>query len=332
MRSTGIQYDDNVHFGMLPEKDGKPSKRNYSITLNAPFKGQDVRLEHPREGISLFLNNYCFDKDAAIPYEIGSGALNISTVLSGSFRGNAGNGPTRCIDVNKPCDMAVLNDNCDGTMHIKGDEVMRSVGAYIAPELLLEMIEGDSQFADLDAILRKRDGSFLLGAFPSSPATQLIATQILNCALTGPCRRMFLEGKTLELISLTLGRLVKETRPAKTSLSRYDSERVREAYDILIADLIAPPTIKELARQAGINEFKLKRGFRQIFGSTIYQTLRSHRMDHARIMLEDAEITVGTAASMVGYTNMGHFIAAFRDQFGVTPGDLLKQSRQRRVF
>ena len=162
----------------------------------------------------------------------------------------------------------------------------------------------------------------------ATPYTQLIATQILNCTLRGFCRRIFMEGKALEFIALFLERIGSRESTGNLSLTRSDVECLHEAKRLLLEDMTEPPSLHELARSVGINQFKLKKGFLAVFGCTVFQVLRKHRMETARSLLLDTDMTVGTVGAMVGYTNISHFIDCFRREFGVTPGSLLSQSRR----
>jgi len=330
MSKESIKYGDNVYFTMdeSPTVRKRPHK-NYSMTLNDDFVGHDVQLEHPRDGISVSLNNFCFENDTVFPYQVGEGAVTFTTVLSGHLENSMDMRRGGKVDgVCKPCDMVLFTDNCEGMINIKGGVAMRTVAVYVSKDLLLEMTEGDKRFTGLSKALRIRNGLYQLGAFNPSPETQLIATQLLSCPLKGACRRLYVESKTLELISAALDKIGSDARPGHFPLSKSDVERIREARRLLLEDITNPPRIRQLAKSVGINEFKIKYGFREVFGCTIRQCLRMHRMETARSMLADTDTTVGTVASMVGYTNMSHFITAFRDQFGVTPGALLSHKRR----
>ena len=78
----------------------------------------------------------------------------------------------------------------------------------------------------------------------------------------------------------------------------------------------------ELARSAGLNEVKLKAGFKTLFGSSVYAYLRHHRMEEAQRMLRRRLYTVTEVAQRVGYANPSKFAGAFRKQFGVNPSDV----------
>lgn len=101
-----------------------------------------------------------------------------------------------------------------------------------------------------------------------------------------------------------------------------DLERIHHARTLLVADLENPPTIAVLSRRCGINETKLKKGFKQVFKTTIFSHLQKARMDTAWHLLQQGSHSVTEVGMALGYTNISHFAAAFRRQFAVNPGAL----------
>lgn len=98
-----------------------------------------------------------------------------------------------------------------------------------------------------------------------------------------------------------------------------DIECIYQARDILMGNLDNPPSLLALAHQVGLNDYKLKQGFRQVFGTTTFGYLHTQRMERARLLLESSTMNVTQVAQAVGYTNISQFAAAFRKQFGVNP-------------
>jgi len=329
MNRKGIRYSQDTYFAMESSEDAESRRHGqYSITMNRELAGHDMRLEHLRDGLSLFMNDTTLDQDTTFAYQMGEGAVMISTILSGtSCNRPDSRGASKAITINGPCDMVTYSAHCAGEIFIKGGEPRRFVTLDISRDMLLEMTEGDERFASLKKTLQHGDGIHQLGLFTSSPRTRHIASEIFECSLVGACRHIFMEGKALELISAALERLDDSSRSGRVSMSRSDVERINEARRILLQDILNPPSIHKLARDVGTNEFKLKQGFREVFGCSPYQALRAHRMETAKSMLADNDLTVTHVASMVGYTNIGHFIKAFRQHFGVTPGSILRHSR-----
>lgn len=83
----------------------------------------------------------------------------------------------------------------------------------------------------------------------------------------------------------------------------------------------------ELAREVGINDYKLKIGFHEVFDTTVFGCLYEYRMERSRQLLESGNLTVTGVARAVGYANRSHFAAAFKRKFGVNPGIYLHQQR-----
>lgn len=166
-----------------------------------------------------------------------------------------------------------------------------------------------------------------------TPAMQVALHQILNCPYQGLMKRTYLEGKVLELIALQFTQLVESDkgRSRKSSLRPSEIDRIHHAKEILIRHLENPPSLLDLARQVGLNDCTLKRGFRQVFGTTVFGYLHDYRMEQARLLLEENKLTITGVAHAIGFASRSYFAAAFRDKFGVNPGQYLAQSRNRDV-
>ena len=80
-----------------------------------------------------------------------------------------------------------------------------------------------------------------------------------------------------------------------------------------------PPTLKDLATEVDLSLKKLKEGFKQIYGDTVYGFLFDYKMEVARKLLESGEFNVNEVGLKVGYSTASHFIAAFKKKFGTTP-------------
>lgn len=113
--------------------------------------------------------------------------------------------------------------------------------------------------------------------------------------------------------------------PLAASLSGAEKIRLKRARDILLADLAKAPTLAALAADSGLSLIRLKRGFRALFGDSVYELFMRERMHEARRRLCRGEPVIRVAADL-GYTNASHFAAAFRKRFGVNPA-VLKRGR-----
>lgn len=166
-----------------------------------------------------------------------------------------------------------------------------------------------------------------------SPAKQCLMRQILDCPGTGGVGRLFLESRVMELMGMQMQDYINAEAAGATTrplLGASDVERIHHARDVLVRDPENPPSLAELAQRAGINEKKLKQGFRQVFDTSVYGYFREHRMQKAREILLHGDSNVTEAAYAVGYQSLSHFSEAFKKRFGLLPRDFL--AGQRRTF
>ncbi|TVP63924.1 MAG: AraC family transcriptional regulator [Nodularia sp. (in: Bacteria)] len=180
--------------------------------------------------------------------------------------------------------------------------------ADFLPEPLRQLIAGDSTT------------QFHQSLGKNTTAMQQILQQILHCPYRGVSRQMYLEGKALELLTLQFTHWQENTHQStEVKLRKDDIERLYAAKDILIRQLNNPPSLLELARKVGINERKLKQGFRQVFGTTVFGYLQNYRLQQAQQLLQRQDISIARVATTIGYTNPEAFSVAFRRKFAVSP-------------
>ncbi len=153
-----------------------------------------------------------------------------------------------------------------------------------------------------------------------SPSMAIVLNQLINYNLNQSIKNLYFKGKAYEILSLYFNRnedtnieqcpfLVDETNVTK----------LRRAKDIIISKMAEPPSLQELADEVGLSLKKLKEGFKQIYGDTVFGFLVEHKMEFARKMLEAGVNNVNEVGLKVGYSTSSHFIAAFKKKYGTTP-------------
>jgi AraC-like DNA-binding protein len=192
-----------------------------------------------------------------------------------------------------------------------------SMGAARLRELL-----GAPHLPEVFARVTASEGPFSLVSQAMTPALYRLLEEISNADATRTARRLWHEAKALELIAQMTDALVETERANDHRLSPHEVDRVERVCRRLVERLDAPPTLAELAREAGFNETKLKGAFRTRFGAPIFAYLRQVRMEEARRLLLTRRLNVTEVAARVGYANPSKFAAAFRKQFGMSPSAL----------
>ena len=162
---------------------------------------------------------------------------------------------------------------------------------------------------------------------PLSPGLECLAHQILGCPYEGSARRLFMEAKALEILACQIGELHGRIPRESTVRGTGDLERLYHAREILDTEYADPPTLVVLARRVGLNDFKLKRGFRELLGTTVFGYVRKLRMEKARQLLETTDMSVTQVALSVGYNSFSHFTKAFKGSMGVLPSQYRRAER-----
>ncbi len=156
---------------------------------------------------------------------------------------------------------------------------------------------------------------------------EVVLNQIINADIQGHAADVFRYAKVLEVLSLYFAQQARENKESCPFLNDEESVRkIRKAKDILIEQMTNPPIISALAKQVELNEFRLKEGFKSMYGSTLFQYLLEHKMNKGRSMLDSGNYKVQDVAYDLGYNNPSHFISAFKSKFGVTPKKYLQNS------
>jgi len=157
---------------------------------------------------------------------------------------------------------------------------------------------------------------------PISLAMHSCINDIMSCQFTGGLKLLFLQSKCVELLAMQAQAFEIAAKAVKKPLvkSTYDQERIHYAKAYLLENASNPPSLTELAKIAGINEFKLKQGFKEIFDNTVFGYLSDYKLTRAKELLMDTRIDIKNISDELGYSSVQHFNKAFSKKFGISPG------------
>ena len=153
-----------------------------------------------------------------------------------------------------------------------------------------------------------------------SPSMAIVLNQMFHYNLNPSIKNLYYKGKGYELLSLFFNR--NEDPNAEQCPFLIDEEnvlKIKKAKEIMIANMAEPPSLESLANQVGLTLKKLKMGFKQIYGDTVYGFLFDFKMDYARQLLDTGSYNVNEVGLKIGYSTGSHFIAAFKKKFATTP-------------
>jgi len=156
-----------------------------------------------------------------------------------------------------------------------------------------------------------------------SPEISAILQRLGNAKHSAFSDQLLLESKAIELFALQISQFEQmQMNKAEPKLKALEVERMHQAREILIAQTGNQLSLRALAHLVGTNEFNLKRDFKAVFGKTVYAYLNQHKMEQAKTMLIEEDITVAETSKKMGYKHATHFTNAFKKYFGFLPNKI----------
>ena len=155
---------------------------------------------------------------------------------------------------------------------------------------------------------------------PFKSSIAVVLSQILQAKVHDSMKELYFKGKVYELLSLYFN---KSEDPSLEQcpflIDEENVQKIRRAKDIILERMTDPPSLENLSVEIGLSLKKLKEGFKQLYGDTVYSYLLDHKMEEARRMLDSQKFNVNEVGLKLGYSTASHFIAAFKKKYGTTP-------------
>lgn len=201
----------------------------------------------------------------------------------------------------------------------------RNLGIHLSTQRALGLLEGAvPQLSYLAKKIERREPFVLEASGGFSPEMRYLFNTLWKHPAATGLSRLHFEAYQLELFVLASARFASPDTAGASTLSRQDKDKLHHAREILTAQLHNPPSLHELSLETGLNEFKLKKGFKALFGAPVMAFVHEERMTRARIAIFSGEKTISEIAYELGYAHPQHFHRAFKKHFGQTPKSLLK--------
>lgn len=291
---------------------------------------QTLRL---RPGLELLMASFEARETMKMDFETHDSSLRFTFFLEGDGyverRLSKGTSVTKKMRPIERCSSVSFYPELAGTICFPAGRRQSHLMIQISPALLSTFMGGRFRRIpyDLEAISIGCNSIDFFHSGPLSLVMDVAIQQLLNCPYSGPLGQIYQECKVIELIAHKLAQIescaIDMPLPGQLPLS--DVERVHHAKEILIGDLENPPRLFDLARALGTTHPQLNRGFRKIYGTSVFGYLRKMRLEKARHLLEKGRMNVTEAALAVGYNSLSSFSRAFSAHFGSKPVSYLKK-------
>lgn len=178
-----------------------------------------------------------------------------------------------------------------------------------------------------EELLTFKYSSSFVKTVPICNRTRTVLEGLMNHNYSDTLENIFVNAQTQMLLLYSLECMVGEkeieTLTCKFLANEADRAKIIKAKEILLQHIGDPITIKELSRKVAINECYLKKGFKEMFGTTIFDFYQNQRMEHAKFLLYEKGLTVTEVSFLLGYSSISHFSTAFKKHTGLKPCELL---------
>ncbi|MFZ5813289.1 MAG: helix-turn-helix transcriptional regulator [Thermodesulfobacteriota bacterium] len=309
-----------------PRKGGT-ERIGYRIEADAGVMHSAARVIPLRPGLLLNISGVQPTIETTFRFEIGRAPIQFGFIVSGASRctyhGGCLKNQTHYLESGS--NSIVYLPQTSGNLEHDLNSGVFVVSFLTTACFLNEYFEHESRVVPrqfMNMLHEKEEQYFWRGK--KSSTKNAILSQIIQNRYSGSMQRLFLESRVLELMAYQLQECLggqEQEAPYLKPLKASDVERIHAARELLVMDFENPPTVAQLARTVGINEKKLKNGFRQVYGKPVFEYFRDFRLDHAREMLASGKVTVSETAYRIGYQSLSHFSRAFRQRFGLNPKD-----------
>ena len=291
------------------------------------FLGEGTYKETFFEGIHIGYGDFLLSKPTVAYFDTDMETVEMHFALSGQVQ-------TTDLQTRKQYNFSHNEHNIMYAADFKGQSTwsdnldMEVFEINILPSLFIRYLPEHLAFeAFRTALTQQQTGMLTRQNRPINARMRMIIHEIMHCERTEPLKKMLVEARVIELLLLQLEQMIADQdthqKASSNYLKRADVDRMYAVRDIIEANLSNPYSLSTLAKQVGTNEFTLKKGFKSLFGTTVFGYLHERQMMQARdMLLEEKDKTVTEVSEQCGYQYPSHFTTAFKRRFGVLPSKL----------
>jgi AraC-like DNA-binding protein len=232
-------------------------------------------------------------------------------------------GNVYCREKKTECDFCKFNSSKTCLEKVDSVDVL---SFSFTPSYLKQFTSGKKNTTLSDDVLSFNHKTSFSKTLPLCGKTRMAIEALLNHTYTESLENIFLNAQTQILLLYSMDCMMgdqEEKFSCKFLDNEADREKIINARAILLQHIGEPLTIKALSRKVAINECYLKKGFKELFGTTIFDFYQTQRMEHAKYLLYDKGLSVTEVSSLLGYSSISHFSTAFKKHTGIKPCELL---------
>ncbi len=254
---------------------------------------------------------YVFSKNNEI-----ENTLNLKFCVSGNIF---------CKQKQTECDACKLNGTLNCSDKVDSVDVL---SFNFTPSYLIQFAKANkTTLTFTDTVITFTHTNTFSKILPLCSKTRIVIEALLNHTFTDSSANIFVNAQMQMLLLYSMDCMLGQKEEASFTCKFLENEEDRakivKARAVLLQHIGEPITIKALSKKVAINECYLKKGFKEIFGTTIFDFYQSQRMEHAKYLLYEKGLSVTEVSQLLGYSSISHFSTAFKKQTGIKPCELL---------
>lgn len=301
--------DESWRFSVSPDK-GQGGLEYYSFGEGMNVLAMDSQFDQPIDYMVEDGKSLRFNFALTLDVEMQAGATRPTHALTQSWR--------------------VINTRNDMEMreNLAANHRLSWVTIHCPPALLAELAGKNA--ANMPEMLQPLpdwySGTSFNSPFESDRQFSEIVSDILGCELEDNLRMSYVKARATELLCLALHSLLEPPRSAPgINLTVEDEAAIRTIAERLRSEFANPPSVADLAKEAGINRNKLFYGFRNFYGVTISRYLQNLRLERGYELLKTTDLSLLEVCEEAGFSHQSNFSTAIRKRYGLSPKELRKR-------
>lgn len=293
---------------------------------------QSMWQEYPvRPGLSVSVFDAFPDEDFSFHYRKENSFVDFGFFLEGDFVNDLRDTPIGSLKVKNFAGTGGIGffRHMSGTVNIPAGKKTRVVHMHVLPDVLFSMLDEDAGYAPSclrRTLEQKGDADFSVQR-RLSPKVQAAANELFFGVRNNFGVRLYMEGKALELLGLTLAEGDCPMQRNAHSLCPRERDVIHAIRKELENRFSSPPTLAELAEDYHMGVHKIQVGFKELYGASVFGFIKEYKLQKAKMYFEEGDMNVSEVAWAIGYINLSHFSTAYRKRFGVLPKAYLKSIR-----
>lgn len=250
----------------------------------------------------IFYNDYELLKTRVLDKEITTPVMQMYFLLAGENKVTDNNSNLGAISQNRH--NVFYRSSFQGQYHLLGNK-FENFGIQLTEKFFNRLLDQNSKTLDniLIGIANKSNDIQLSNEnLPITPVMKSIIYDMKNNKRTGHMKRLFLESKIIELFMLQVEQAEFSNNGIVDKYRKEDIDKLYDARTYVEDNVLTEFTLFNLSREIGLNDFKLKKGFKELFGTTVFGYLNELKMNYAKRLLLDEKKTISETSLILGYS------------------------------